>query len=227
MAQLVERSGVPLATIKYYLREGVLMPGRAVSVTTAEYDDVHVRRLALVKALAGVGLTLPRIKVVLALVDEPTRGLYETLGAALAQLPPYLDDVELAGPHPRARAALEHLGMDYDPRYVAVAQLERALAAAEDAGVPMTPDRLDSYGLHSRAIAKTDLDLMPRGGLESAIRYSVVGTTVHEPVLAALRRLAHGELALRLFAQASSRPAHGSDEHDSTRPGGHHQEDEQ
>ena len=31
MAELSRRSGVPVATIKYYLREGLLPPGEAIS----------------------------------------------------------------------------------------------------------------------------------------------------------------------------------------------------
>ena len=33
LAELSERSGVPTATIKYYLREGLLPPGRQVNAT--------------------------------------------------------------------------------------------------------------------------------------------------------------------------------------------------
>ncbi len=50
ISELVARSGVPLATVKYYLREGLLMPGETTSATQARYDEQHVRRLALVRA---------------------------------------------------------------------------------------------------------------------------------------------------------------------------------
>nr|MDT0525976.1 MerR family DNA-binding transcriptional regulator [Streptomyces sp. DSM 41633] len=36
LAELSERSGVPTATIKYYLREGLLPAGRRISATQAE-----------------------------------------------------------------------------------------------------------------------------------------------------------------------------------------------
>ena len=41
LAELSERSGVSTATIKYYLREGLLQPGRRVTATQAEYDEEH------------------------------------------------------------------------------------------------------------------------------------------------------------------------------------------
>lgn len=43
LAELSERSGVSTATIKYYLREGLLAPGRQINATTAEYDEEHLR----------------------------------------------------------------------------------------------------------------------------------------------------------------------------------------
>ncbi|MFI8354714.1 MerR family transcriptional regulator [Streptomyces cyaneofuscatus] len=57
LAELSERSGVPTATVKYYLREGLLPAGRRVSATQAEYDEGHLRRLRLVRAQVATLLT--------------------------------------------------------------------------------------------------------------------------------------------------------------------------
>ncbi|CAM3216567.1 MerR family transcriptional regulator [Prescottella defluvii] len=201
VSELVAVSGVPLPTVKYYLREGLLMPGAASSATQAEYGEQHVRRLALIKALAGVGLPLGKIRTVVGLVDRPADTVFATVGRALAALPPY--PVEPAAPaddYPRARAVLERLGQVYDPSYPAVAQLDRALAAAEDVGIPMTDERLDAYGRHIRGIAEVDLALMPTDSVESAVEYAVLGTAIYEPVLAALRRLAHQDIGAATFA---------------------------
>ena len=83
LAELSERSGVSTATIKYYLREGLLPPGRRVNATTAEYDEEHLRRLRLVRALIQVGRV-------------PVATAREVLGARRRRL---------AGPHdaPRRR----------------------------------------------------------------------------------------------------------------------------
>ncbi|BDC74010.1 transcriptional regulator [Prescottella equi] len=201
VSELVAVSGVPLATVKYYLREGLLMPGAASSATQAEYGEQHVRRLALVKALAGVGLPLGRIRTIVGLVDHPADTVFETIGRALAALPPYpAEGEERSGDYPRARAVLERLGQVYEPAYPVVAQLERALAAAEDVGIRMTDERLDAYARHVRGIAEIDLDLMPTDSAESAIEYAVLGTAIYEPVLAALRRLAHQDIGAARFA---------------------------
>ncbi|WP_369293787.1 MerR family transcriptional regulator, partial [Klebsiella pneumoniae] len=75
----------------YYLREGLLMPGEPTSATGARYGEQHVRRLALIRALAGAGLAIPRIRAVLELVDSDERSEFETFGRAIAQLPPYVE----------------------------------------------------------------------------------------------------------------------------------------
>ena len=63
MSQLSERSDLPVPTIKFYLREGLLHPGEAVGATRARYDDSHVRRLRLVRALIDVaGMRLDDVR---------------------------------------------------------------------------------------------------------------------------------------------------------------------
>ncbi|MFF2050007.1 MerR family transcriptional regulator [Leifsonia sp. NPDC058194] len=202
ISELVGQTGVPLATLKFYLREGMLMPGVAVSVTRADYGEEHVRRVALIRALSDVaGLPLQRVKTVLGLIDAPSGSLFDSLGSAVAALPPYADGPPVDGAdYPRARAALEALGQVYDPRFAAVAQLERALVGVEAAGIPLSPDRLAVYGEHVRAMAEFDLSRMPDDGRESQLGYAVLGTALYEPVIAALRRLAHQDIAAQRLA---------------------------
>jgi DNA-binding transcriptional MerR regulator len=193
VSELVDASGVPLASIKYYLREGLLMPGTATSATQADYGQQHVRRLRLIKALTDVvGLSVSKARDVLALIDEPGE-LFDSLGLAVAALPPYVDE---RADYPRARAALATLGQLYDPRFAATAQFERALEAAEAAGLAMDDTRLRAYGRHIAGIAEADLSVMPEDAA-SAIEYAVLGTALYEPVLVAMRRLAHQDIAAK------------------------------
>ena len=204
VSQLVARAGVPLPTVKYYLREGLLMPGASTSATRAEYDESHVRRLVLIKALAGLGITIPRIRSILALIDDPAGDLFEALGAAVAALPPYSDDERIE--YHRARAVIDQLGWLYDEDYAAVGQLERALAAAESVGLPMTPARVKAYGRHVMGIAEAELSNMPTDSPQAAVEYAVIGTAIYEPVIAAMRRLAHQTQAARLLDAATPKP---------------------
>jgi len=202
ISALAATAGLPVATVKFYLREGLLHPGLASSATQASYDESHVRRLRLIRALTGaVGLSVQQARTILDLVDEPGDDLYATLGRAVSALPPAAaepagDEASADDPYPRARHALETLGQVYDPRFAAVAQLESALEAAESAGLPLSHDRLLAYGRSLREIAAYDLERMPQGARE-AVEYTVLGTALYEPVLLALRRLAHQDIAAR------------------------------
>lgn len=194
MSELAERTGLPVATIKFYLREGVLMPGALVSATRADYGELHVRRVGIARALTEtVGLSVQQVAEMFRLIDSREDDLFDTLGRALALLPPA---VEPAADYPRARRVIEQLGQLYDPRYAAVAQLERALAAAEAAGIPMNDERLAVYGPHIRAIAEFEVAGVP-AGREEAVEYAVLGTAIYEPVIVALRRLAHEDVAAK------------------------------
>ncbi|HET6671887.1 MAG TPA: MerR family transcriptional regulator [Agromyces sp.] len=197
ISALAAEAELPLATVKYYLREGLLHPGIASSATQASYDESHVRRLRLIRALTGaVGLSVQQTRAILTLVDDPGDDLYITLGRAVSTLPPAVHEAsgDDPDPYPRARAALEALGQVYDPQYAAVAQLEAALAATEAAGMPMSEERLLEYGRHLREIAAFDLERMPHEP-HAAVEYTVLGTALYEPVLLALRRLAHQDVA--------------------------------
>lgn len=88
LAELSARSGVSTATIKYYLREGLLHPGRRVTATQAEYDEGHLRRLRLVRALIQVGkIPVASAREVLAALQDGDLDRNERLGSAVWALP--------------------------------------------------------------------------------------------------------------------------------------------
>jgi DNA-binding transcriptional MerR regulator len=79
IAELSRRSGIPVPTIKYYVREGLLPPGELTSPNQAQYDETHVRRLKLIRALVDVGdLSIAATRDVLASIDSPGKTLHET-----------------------------------------------------------------------------------------------------------------------------------------------------
>ena len=197
ISALATQAGLPLATVKFYLREGLLHAGIASSATQSSYDESHVRRLRLIRALTGaVGLSVQQARTILGLIDDPGDDLYTTLGRAVSALPPAVHEASGDDPYPRAKAALEALGQVYDPGFAAVAQLESALEAAEAAGMPLSEERLLEYGRGLREIAAYDLERMPHEP-HAAVEYTVLGTALYEPVLLALRRLAHQDVAAR------------------------------
>src|SRR5690348_4677110 len=88
LAELSRRSGVSTATIKYYLREGLLPPGHQINATTADYDEEHLRRLRLVRAMIQVGrVPVATVREVLGHVDDDSLPRAIRLGAAVWALP--------------------------------------------------------------------------------------------------------------------------------------------
>ena len=60
ISELSSRTGIPVATIKFYLRENLLHPGVRTAATQAQYDESHEARLRLIRALLGPGGTFGR-----------------------------------------------------------------------------------------------------------------------------------------------------------------------
>jgi DNA-binding transcriptional MerR regulator len=193
ISELSERSGVPVATVKFYIREGMLPRGEAVSATRAEYGDDHLARLRLIAALAGVrGLPLARVRDILSLVDAPAGDAVETLGRAVGALPPYVENARQD--FPRARSVIAELGLTFDPDFTAVAQLDAALGALEGAGLDASPAVLRRYSDAMKQVAAAEIAPVSSMPLEDAVPYAVLGTALYEPVMLALRRLAHHHL---------------------------------
>ncbi|MDI3329801.1 MAG: MerR family transcriptional regulator [Micrococcus sp.] len=70
LQQLSRQASTPVSTVKYYLREGLLPPGRKLNATTSAYGSEHVDRLELIRALGQVvGLSLDRVRQVVEAVE--------------------------------------------------------------------------------------------------------------------------------------------------------------
>ena len=199
ISELSRVTGVPVATVKYYLREGLVPPGRATGATQAQYDDSHVQRLRLARALVQVGgLSVAAARDVLASLDTGAGSLHDVLGAAHSALPPLLPDEH--DPE-RARGLADALGWRIHPDAPALRQLEHALRALDDVGAPAGEERLAAYADAARRIAELDVSGVPTTPPEEAALTVVIGTVLWEPVLLALRRLAQEAVSAERLAQ--------------------------
>jgi DNA-binding transcriptional MerR regulator len=83
ISELSSQTGVPVATIKFYLRENLLQQGVRTAATQAQYDESHVARLRLIRALLGPGgLSVAAAHRVIRAVEEPPDSVHELLGVA-------------------------------------------------------------------------------------------------------------------------------------------------
>lgn len=193
ISELSRTVGVPVATVKYYLREGLLPPGVATSATQASYDETHARRLRLVRALVDVGgLPLAAVRDVLAALDAGPAANLEAVGVAHGQLPPL--PPALDGDPARASALVEQLGWSVYPDSPALHRLETALQALAAVGLTPGPEQLAAYAEAALQVARSDIDSVPDGPIEAVVEHVVVGTILLEPLLLTLRRLAQQHL---------------------------------
>jgi len=98
ISQLSAQSGIPVATIKFYLRENLLHDGARTSATQAQYDESHVARIRLIRALMGPGgLSIAAAYRVIKAIDEPPDSVHQLLGIAANAVPgPSLEAALLA-----------------------------------------------------------------------------------------------------------------------------------
>jgi DNA-binding transcriptional MerR regulator len=193
ISELSRASGVPIATIKFYLRERLLPPGRPTGATQAQYGEEHVARLRLVKALTEVGrMPLAAVRSVLEIVDAGAEATPAAVGTAHNALPPVLPHAP--APPARALGVLERLGWRVDPSSPSLWQLEAALTALDDIGLSPSAEHLTAYAAAALGVAQVDVADVPTDDPQEAVRYVVVGTVLYEPVLLALRRLAQQHL---------------------------------
>lgn len=194
---LAAASGVPVPTLKYYLRERLLHPGEVTSRTQAQYDDSHVDRVRLIRALTEVGgLSLASVRRVLWAIDDPGVTRLDILATAQAAL--VEADAAPATDEQRARARewLDHRGWLAPEGDPLVDALGRAWGAIEAAGVNVDVARMDAYADSVFQAAQVDLSSVPDDP-GSGVRQVVLGTVLLDPVLAVLRKIAQREIAVR------------------------------
>jgi DNA-binding transcriptional MerR regulator len=213
VGELSRRSGVSVASIKYYLREGLLPPGERTSPNQATYDDGHVHRLRMVRALIDVGgLTVAATRDVLAAVDDPQVPLYVALGRASGTTTAPGDQAETQDD--AWIAAEQTLADAVDERGWAVSDENPAWHTA--VGVLATYARLGDddlsaqLGLYMRVmeeVAEREVAaVVDRGDRARTVEGVVVGTVLGDTLLAAVRRLAQQHCSLRLLGETPLRP---------------------
>lgn len=192
ISELAAATGVSVATLKYYLREGLLPSGLATAPNQADYGERHVERVRLIRVLREVGnLGIDDIRRTLDAVDDPTRTMHDVLGAsqsALAPEPAPAGDEELA----EITALLDDLGWAVSPDAPDRRTLAGALASLRVLGFDVTADAFAPYARAVDPVARWEIDAVAaRTSRDEAVAYAVVGAVVYERVLTALRRLAH------------------------------------
>ncbi len=208
IAGLSTATGVSVATLKYYLREGLLHGGAATAVNQAQYDDTHVRRVKLVRALVELGrLSIAEVREVLAAVDDESQSLHEAFGAAQDAMA-----TEVSSDSEWIDAALASVDTFLVRNDLAVrpesplrAMLAETLVWLTEfgwglPGIVVDAAVFDSLVPGLKQQAEFEISVVPPDTDRTAqVEYTVVGTMVFEVAAAAIRRMALEDASAKRF----------------------------
>lgn len=202
ISELSATTGVPVPTIKYYLREQLLPEGERSAPTQATYGETHVQRLRVIRALITAGVSIAEARRVLDALDDPPENAHELLGAAHAAItPPMEDSLDLASAVELVEGLGWQVGMCDDAVLHGVA---RAMQGLRDAGFEVPVEVMPVYLKSMREIADAEIAGVPTESADAAVRYVVLGSVLVEPLLLALRRVAQQVASAEKFGGQAS-----------------------
>ncbi|MCG3041317.1 MerR family transcriptional regulator [Streptomyces sp. S1A] len=203
IGELARRTGVPVPTIKYYLREGLLPPGERTSPNQVRYAEMHIRRLKLIRAMLEVGgLSIAAAREVLAEVDSPGRALHGMLGAAQSAVSRAAAERGTEEEWERAEREVSELvrrhGWAAKPGNPGWRALVQIVVTYRDLGRGELLDLLDRYAEAAGELALAELDMVARApSADGKVEGVVLGTVLGDAAMAALRRIAQEDASLR------------------------------
>ncbi|GGS24415.1 transcriptional regulator [Streptomyces nojiriensis] len=214
ISELSRRTGVPVASIKYFLRQGLLPAGRATAATLAEYGEEHAQRLRLIKALTTLGgLSIAATREVLGAVDQ-AHSSESALGAVSYALPVPVaaqgaaGQEEEAGADATAGAEVAGLLTELDWQAPVTSPHVKGLTAALEElrrlDAQYAPGELAAYARLAESVAR--LDLERAAGLDDPVALAeraVIVFAICAPVFELLRRLAQEDQVRRRVAGAA------------------------
>ncbi len=210
VSELAEASGVTVATIKYYLREGLLHPGTKVTPRLTDYDASHVRRLRTIRLLREVGgVPVERLRAAALAADVNLPTPHDVLAVVADALAP---DPPPPGPD---RAAMRSMADDLiaaagwtgvrtgaKDRDNLAAAFERLVAL----GMPLSGDPTP-YVHAVDAVARADIEALDAGhGRGALVEQMVAGQVLFAEVLVVLRRLAEEHYSAQRFGHEDADP---------------------
>ncbi len=199
VSELARAADVSVATVKFYLREGLLPGGARTAPNQADYGEEHLRRLRLIRALRSVGgLDIERIRRVVAAIDDPSLSRHELFGLVERATTPAEPAHEASDAGAESQAAaeidefIEELDWQVRPDAAARRELAAALVALRGLGREHGPEVFRPYADAADRMAAWEVaSIATTEARSTAVERMVVGTVVFGAVFDALRRLAH------------------------------------
>lgn len=206
ISQLSKVSGISPASIKFYLREGLLAPGDLRAAQKAYYDEQHLRRLVLIRALRELaGLSIDQMRKLIEALEQGGRTTFELVASAIDALAAPRkprESVAYRKLHEGIRAKLRERGLEVRRDSAALDTLAQALLGLRKFQPSFELDELDAYLDHVVPLAEAEFAANEgriRVGTESTLLGAVAGTVLFEPMILAIRRLAHEHFAKQVW----------------------------
>lgn len=202
ISELAQQSGLPVATIKFYLREGLLPAGTPISRTQAEYGDAHLERLRLIRALRDIAdLPVATVGTVLAAVDDEQLPLLDLLGVTQTAVAGFKGSAVPSGSGlVLAAQLLTDLGWMLTEDSPLVESLARVLDVLDGEGEPVDAESLRPWADAARSVAEVEMDHIPVEAPRAEAAHTVtVGTVIYGELLAQLRLAAQEAVSLERF----------------------------
>lgn len=207
IAELSRISGVPVPTIKYYLRENLLPPGELTSPNQASYDDTHLHRLRLIRALIDLAqVPVAGVKDVLEGLDSDTMSLHDKIGRAHRAITPQRQLTSTSDAHDAATAQVQELlesrGWTVHPDAPALNTLIETIAALRTLHQDHLVDFLDSYATAVESFTEIEVAAVTTRTTPDEIAESVIlGTILGETLISSLRLLAQESISAKRWTK--------------------------
>ncbi|ONI67893.1 MerR family transcriptional regulator [Kribbella sp. ALI-6-A] len=201
IAELSRQSGVPVPTIKYYLREALLPPGELTSPNQASYGEVHLRRLRLIRALVDLGqVPIARVKEILEGLDSDSMTLHEQIGRAHRAITPTRTPTATTDARTAATQQVNDLiarrDWTVEPDAPALTTLIETVAALRSLDQDHLVAFLDSYADAIEKFTALEVAAVTERTSPDQIAESVViGTILGETLISSLRLLAQESIS--------------------------------
>jgi DNA-binding transcriptional MerR regulator len=200
LSELAEASGVSTASIKYYLRIGLLPPGDQVTRTLSGYEQRHLDRLGLIRALREVGqLPIASIQAILGAVDDEAVSVADLMGVTQAAVARPIAVVTEQG-RAAAHALFAELGWSIGPDSPMPAAVGAVLQVLIEQGRPVDMASLLPWAKAAHDLAEIEVGSIPFDApRDVAANVVAVGAVLYGELLTQLRLAAQESVAITRF----------------------------
>lgn len=209
ISDLSKRSGIPVPTIKFYLREGLLPRGIPTARNQAEYGEEHLERLRLIQIFTDIGgVNLSSVRTIIEAISDPNlppHDLFRVVHRTLYTEQPFSEEqAGMAEARSTVDKYVDSLGWQVDADAPGREVLANVLAALRRLGWGGDVEVFAPYAAVADHLADFELDFIsPDATRIEAASTVVIGTILFESALVAIRRMAQEHHSAIRFRRAN------------------------